>query len=128
MRLYHILNYRHDLHRKCYPKVLHSILRTLVNQLLSADEDDDALLNTNHRHATPRWFTTTPPPPECVMNPAGPVQEGHREHLLMKMNFPKLEHKRAETAKCLFGWREPEEKRGQSARGSMDANLSQREI
>ncbi len=42
-----------------------------------------------------------------VTNPAGPMEEdeGHREHLLMKMNFLKLEHKRAETAKCLFGWR-----------------------
>lgn len=108
----------------------HIVHPGMVNQLLSTDDDDDdeALLNTNHRHATPRRFTTTPPPPECVINPAGPVKEGHREHLLMKMNFPKLEHKRAETAKCLFGWREPEEKRGQSARGSMDANLSQREI
>ena len=43
-----------------------------------------------------------------VTNLAGPMKEdeGHnREHLLMKMNFLKLEHKRAETAKCLFGWR-----------------------
>lgn len=90
----------------------HIVQPGMVNQLLSTDDDDEALLNTNHGHATPRWFTTTPPPPEYVINPAEPVKEGHREHLLMKMNFPKLEHKRAETAKCLFGWREPEEKRG----------------
>lgn len=46
-------------------------------------------------------------PSVYVTNRAGPTKEdeGHREHLLMKMNFLKLEHKRAETAKCLFGWR-----------------------
>lgn len=46
-------------------------------------------------------------PSVYVTNPAGPTKgdEGHSEHLLMKMNFLKLDHKRAETAKCLFGWR-----------------------
>lgn len=48
-----------------------------------------------------------------VTNPAGPTEEdeGHGEHLLMKMNFLKLEHKRAETAKRSV-WLESLRKRG----------------
>jgi hypothetical protein len=38
-------------------------------------------------------------------------KQGLTEHILMKMYFLKLEHKRAETAKCLYHWSAPGKER-----------------